>query len=78
MSILAEARTAPSKPTEKVGPAIELLPAKDQAEVHEALMDTEISDPFVADYLHRHTGVQLTNSQVAHYARTRLGRNTRA
>lgn len=78
MSILKEARTAPPKPTEKVGPAIAKLSKTDQEEVHEAIMDPEISDPFVADYLHRHTGVQLTNSQIAHYARTRLGRKKRA
>lgn len=77
MSILEELKTAPKKPTEKVGPAIAQLPPSDQEHVKEALLDPEISDPFIADYLHRHTGVELTISQVAHYARTRLGR-TRA
>lgn len=74
MSILEEAKSARKKPTEQVGPAIALLPPSDQDDVKAALLDPQISDPFVANYLRRHTGVELSNSQVAHYARTRLGR----
>lgn len=74
MGILEEARQAPMKGREQVGPTIHTLPPEDRDDVHTAILDPHISDTFVADYLNRHTGSELDAQQIGHYRRSRLKR----